>query len=274
MVVNRVLDDDSYKKLMEIGLNPREAKLYLSLVENPGETAVSLPQITAIPRNKVYYSLQKLWHMGIIEQRVVGRKKVYNAVDPETAIKRVIELKNEQEETRNRTGGLLTAKLSPVFFAGQASTRELAYMSFIKSPEVTRRRFNELQRKVHKEILLFSKGPYILSPKENIEELEALERGVEARVIYEASEAMSQDFIANVGEYIKAGEQVRVGRELPMKLAIFDRRTVLLCMKDPGSTQLSMVTIVIDHPDLAMILHKSFEQYWMESVEWEDFNNI
>jgi len=264
-------DEIRYRELSEIGLSDREAKVYLTLIKNPGVTAGAVPDLAAIPRNKVYETLRGLWQLGFVEQKVVGGKKIYTAIEPDAAIPRVLENNRVREKERQERGRQLTAKLNPIFLAGRAATRELAYMSFLKNPELIRRRLIELQKGVHYEILVFSKGPYMLSPQENTFELEALDRGVKVRAIYEINEAISRELQETIQHYGAAGEQARVHPELPVKLAIFDRRTVLMCMRDPGSTQLSMITLVIEHPDLALILCKSFEQYWSESIEWRRF---
>jgi HTH-type transcriptional regulator, sugar sensing transcriptional regulator len=260
-----------HRELSEIGLRDCEARVYLALLEHRGATPANLPMLASVPRSRVYETLKKLWQIGFVEQQVTGRRKIYMAVDPETAIQRVLDQRREHEETRLEQGRQLAAKLTPVFLAGQAVTNDLAYMSFIKNPDLIRRRFVELQKKVHREILLFSKGPYMLSPLENTPELEALKRGVTVRVIYELGEAVSKELQTTIKHYTAAGEQARVHPELPVKLAIFDRRTVLLCMNDPATTQRSMVTLVIEHPDMALMLRKSFEQYWSEGIEWRQF---
>jgi sugar-specific transcriptional regulator TrmB len=219
----------------------------------------------------VYETLKKLWQMGFLEQQVAGRRKIYTAVDPEIAIQRVLEHGREREEARRERGQELAAKLTPVFLTAQAATSELAYVSFIRNPRLIGRRFIQLQEQVHREILLFSKGPYALSPQDNTYELDALKRGVTVRVIYELGEAVGQELQTTIQRYVASGEQVRVHPELPVKLAIFDRRTVLLSMNDPATTQPSMITLVIEHPDMALIVRKSFESYWSEAIEWKLF---
>lgn len=63
------------RKLLDLGLTEREAKLYLTLLEKKTFTALELQQIAKIPRTKIYEVLQKMMDRGICTQRSLGKEK-------------------------------------------------------------------------------------------------------------------------------------------------------------------------------------------------------
>lgn len=255
----------------ELGLSARESKVYLALLQHGEVVPAALADLAGIPLNKLYSTLHQLWERGFVQQKISGRRKFYTAIEPETAVRNIMDQSREREAVRQDGYRQMVEKLNPLFLAGQPATRELSYFSFIKNPALIQRRFTELQEKVHMEMLLFSKGPYVVKPNDNLGELSALQRTVTVKVIYEVNEAVSKPFQSTVRRYTAAGEQARVHPELPGKLAIFDRRTILLSLSDPATTQPSMITLLIEHPDLALMLRKNFEFYWAEAIDWTSF---
>ena len=68
-------------------------------------------------------------------------------------------------------------------------------------------------------------------------------------------------------EFIRAGEQARVVDELPLKLAIIDRRIAMFSLKDPVAGSEGLTILVVEHPALAALLEIAFDAVWEAGEE-------
>ncbi|HEX5496231.1 MAG TPA: LuxR C-terminal-related transcriptional regulator, partial [Mycobacteriales bacterium] len=109
-------------------------------------------------------------------------------------------------------------------------------------------RFLQLQQAAVEEILVVDRPPYAQDPQaQSPVETEALLRGVRVRGVY-ASEALDVPGALTLAErLVDAGEEARIGLDVPTKLAIADRRLAILPLT---SEQDEMV-------DSALIVHAS-----------------
>ena len=123
-------------------------------------------------------------------------------------------------------------RADPGFEAGQAHTDPLEYIEVLRDRGAINERFGELQAKVKREILVFTKPPYAKPPQENVEGIEVT-RTHEARSVYEASVFDDPAATEGVRRFIEAGEEARFVDALPLKLVIIDETIVMFGMEDP-----------------------------------------
>ena len=83
--------------LKKIGLNEKEIKIYLSLLEYGAISVRGLADITEINRGTVYDILKKLQDQGLVTYYHVGSKQKFVAENPE---KILLVLKNQEEEIK------------------------------------------------------------------------------------------------------------------------------------------------------------------------------
>jgi HTH-type transcriptional regulator, sugar sensing transcriptional regulator len=80
--------------LMGVGLTPKEADVYLALVELGATSATNIIQKTGLHRAVVYDLLGRLIEKGLVGHVIKGRKKVFEATNPS----RLLEILKEKEE--------------------------------------------------------------------------------------------------------------------------------------------------------------------------------
>lgn len=123
-------------------------------------------------------------------------------------------------------------------------------------------------------MVAFSRPPYSW-PVGRVSRLvvEAARRGLRIRALYEASSlepAANAPFRAEVEAYVAAGVEARVIDELPMKLVVFDRTTVLMALTEPGRSGDGYPTnVLVEHPGFAGVQVDAFEQWWARGQPWE-----
>lgn len=84
--------------LQEIGLTPREIKVYKSLLELGLSSVGNIIKKSGIPNSKIYDTLDKLSRKGLVSSIVKENKKFYQANDPQTIIEFLEERKKKIQE--------------------------------------------------------------------------------------------------------------------------------------------------------------------------------
>ncbi len=72
------------EKLMQIGLEAREADVYIQLLKKPRQTATEIAKRTKINRTVVYSVLDKLIEKGLVSYILIKEKKHFSANNPRT----------------------------------------------------------------------------------------------------------------------------------------------------------------------------------------------
>jgi len=82
------------QKLIEIGLNKNEAKIYLVLLKLGSSQAGKISKESQINRTTVYDTLNRLIEKGVVKYSLSANKKVFSATDPRKILK---QLKDKQK---------------------------------------------------------------------------------------------------------------------------------------------------------------------------------
>lgn len=283
------------KRFKEVGLTSYEAKSYLSLLERDTLTVAEVSKIAEIPRANAYEALEKLMAKGMCIAKPGGTKR-YSASDPALledrflgqldqatkteiqALKTDMEAKEKQvlekADTVKSNIAHMMKELRPQFEESRLQTNPMDYIEIIKDPYQIHKRFMQLVAEAKEEILVFTKPPFS-SPREKLEEqvdreAEILKRRIRCRSIYEISKDEDEKRwqLEMINGAVRAGEEARVSKELPMKMAIFDERIVVLALEDPVSKQPSFTTQIVEHRPLAKGLKTLFETLWHQAKDY------
>jgi sugar-specific transcriptional regulator TrmB len=279
------------KGFKEIGLSDYEAKSYLSLLERETLTVAEVSRFAGIPRANAYEALDRLMSKGLCTSKP-GKTKMYCATDPELLKEKFIinvdkslkvELANLKEKERDiieqsraakEKIDIMVKELKPSFENSRLKTNPLDYIEIIKDPYQMHKKFMQLGREAKVEILSFTKPPYS-GPREWVREqceqkLEPHQEGIENRCIYEIpkNDEEFEWWFEAINAAVKEGEKARVIEELPMKMAIFDSRIVIMGLVDPTSKGTSLTTQIVEHPDLAKSLKILFQTLWQQAEDY------
>ena len=252
--------------LTKFGLSINEAKVYIAMLKKNTSQVAELVSLSGVPQKMIYYTLQKLMQKGMCGL-VPGKMKKYKPANPSVAIGKFI----IQSKQRIVMSQKMVIELEKQYKIGLGNTNPLEYIEIIQSNAQVVEKFKSLQKKVKKEVLAFTKGPYAIKVKSNKEGLRTIKRGIIVKSIYEADETGNADFLKWVYMFEDAGEEVRVTTKLPMKMIIFDKKIVMLTLENILSSQQSPTTMTIEHPDLAKTLAETFNMYWQKSMTLEEF---
>ena len=133
----------------------------------------------------------------------------------------------------------------------------------VTGAEVLRERLRDLQNGARVEMLWFCRAnPLTMPGQENVEEFDALARGVRYRTIYEREMLLEPGALGDVEQGIHAGEQARVLDRLPVRLAIVDGTTAV-CPLVPDRDSGELSAAVIGRSQLLDALVALFESHWL-----------
>lgn len=285
------------KNLDKFGLNSYEAKSYLSLLEKNQLTASEVSRLGGIPRARVYETLENLEVRGLC-RTVPGKVKMYTAVDP-SLLKDVL-IRTEKEKLDLKLQKLkeeivkeekhldykiadaekLVEQLTPIYIKGRSKDDSLNYIELIKDESQVQKRVCQLIESAEREVVVFSKPPLLEDRKKVIEQLElekeSLAKGVHSMCVYEIPKQIEQmEWLRDYMEIVSGlGEHVRVIEQLPIKMLIFDEKTVVFQLEDPISLKPSITVQIIQHISLARSLKILFETIWAKAKTREELDHL
>jgi len=153
-------------ELIRLGLTTYEAKAYLALLRRESSTAAQTARLANVPRQRIYDVLAGLVDKGLAATRP-GPVVKYTAEAPEHALERLVSEQREQLEDLERRTAQLIETLGPSFRAGQKEGGSLEYIEVLRDRRAISERFDELQRAIKQEILVFTKPPYATPPQDD-----------------------------------------------------------------------------------------------------------
>ncbi|WP_370150440.1 TrmB family transcriptional regulator [Streptacidiphilus sp. EB129] len=261
-------DDRRAADLEELGLTNYEARVYLALIRRDVFTAAEVAREAQVPRQRVYDVLEGLTRRQLAVLHP-GRVAGYSAVAPEVAVDRLMEQQRRSLGRLERLSDELARELLPTWDSGRTHTDPLDYVEVLRDAADIRERFARIQSDAERELLSFSRPPWVNPPAENVAGIEASSRlhaaGRTVRSLYSQDVLDDPDVLSVVRQFVDAGEDIRIAESLPLKLVIADGSTVLCDMPDPVARAGATTSLVIRHPSLAETLRLAFKQVWDES---------
>jgi DNA-binding NarL/FixJ family response regulator len=247
-------------KLEPVGLAPIHSEVYHDLVTHPRSTVADLASRLGSPPSRVRKALQRLLDVGLAS-RLVGTRNTFVAAPPEVAVDALIARQTQQlEQLRHSAHELalrVRAQLPP------AEPTEL--IQLIEGPEAVSHHLARLQHQAREEVLIIDSPPYLYGkPVPNLEEMQALARGVRYRSIYDATALQEGDHLAQMMQCVAAGEDARTRPSVRMKMIIADRRLALVPVSFSAAE--TRTRILVHASPLLDALVLCFEFLWQQST--------
>ncbi|MFC5911008.1 TrmB family transcriptional regulator [Streptacidiphilus monticola] len=264
-------DDRRAADLEELGLTNYEARVYLALIRRDVFTAAEVAREAQVPRQRVYDVLEGLTRRQLAVLHP-GRVAGYSAVAPEIAVDRLMEQQRRSLGRLERLSTELAAELLPTWSSGRTHTDPLDYVEVLRDAADISDRFARIQTEAERELLSFSKPPYI-TPTENTAGLAAAARlraaSLTMRSLYTKDLLDDPELLDIALRFVEAGEEIRIAEALPLKMIVADGSTVMCDMPDPVARAEATTALVIRHPSLAETLRLAFQALWDEAPTLE-----
>ena len=209
--------------LSVLGLDEAELAAYRMLVTGPSGTATEVSGALGLSVGKATRVIASLEAKGLVARSGTAIDHVV-ASPPDIALGALI----VEHQEGIRQAELEMRALRERYLAASSSRAEQV-VDVVRGREAVRQRFNQLQRGARREVLEFVKGDVVaVSVEENVEEEAAISRGVTYRFLLERQTLERPGLMAAVSESIRDGVELRVTRELPIRLIVVDREIAMI----------------------------------------------
>lgn len=252
------------REFEDLGLSSYEARMLLALLAAGSASTPQLGSASGIPRTSAYQVLQSLAAKRLVERLPGDWPAMWASPGRDEVLDRLVAAQEERlasyrERTEHLRGLLADMPGGP--------SVAMPYVHLLRGPAHVRRCYDQLLTEAKVGFEMFTRSPYAYAlGQPNPAVIEALERGVRSRVLYEESEwndPKSEDFRAEMAVYHGAGVQARLAPELEIKLVVVDRKLTLVGMDNPFTPDEGYPTFfLVEHPGYAAVQSDAFEQRW------------
>ena len=257
----------------QLDLSPYEARVLLALLRLGSANTAHLARHSGVPRTSTYQVLEELNRKGLAQRLSVDGPAVWASPGRQEVFDRLDAAQEERlRQHRARTANLrdLLAREFP-----EAPDAAGPYVHVIQGAAQVSSIYDRLLADVQDELLVFNRAPYSFPPdRVNQAVLDAMRRGVRSRVLYEGPQwraPAAEGFREAMAAYHEAGVEGRLVDELPIKLALADRKLVLLAMTDPVLPDIGFpTTLLVEHPGFAALQAEAFERLWESAKPVDD----
>ncbi|MFF5056600.1 helix-turn-helix domain-containing protein [Micromonospora sp. NPDC000663] len=241
-----------------IGLTPAEEELYRCLLQLTTARIDELVRRLNRPREQVVAEVEALRAKGLVQPTDADPDAPLRPNAPDVALGATLLRRQEDlEAARHRV-----TQLAEEYRSGLRRHHVDHLVEVITGTGVLRDRLRDLQNSARTEVLWFCRAnPLAMAGPENLEEFDALARGVSYRAIYEREMLLEPGALADLAKGVGAGEQARVLDRLPVRLAIVDARTAI-CPLVPDRDGGEPSAAVIGRSQLLDALLALFESHW------------
>ncbi len=213
------------------GLTDPEERVYLALVGRRSETASALADATKLSPGAVHRTLLALLEMGLVT-RPAGRRGQYAAVPPNVALHGLIDRRKQELGDVSQ----LIRRLQEQFAVASEATSPEHVVEIVSGGREFAERYLQIRKVAGSEWLAMDKPPYITADKDCLDSAsEQLARSLPTRVLYDEVVLERPGRLEDIMSSIDRGRKARVMRDLPLKLAVADRRFGLIPLSvEPG----------------------------------------
>ncbi len=244
-----------------LGINPDQADLYTSLIQNGPQTAVQLAKNTSVKRTYVYKLCEQLVTLGLIRQEIKGKTTTFVAENPDKLLD-IAENQKRQAETAAHSLENILPTLKSQFAATDTKPIITYYEGLEGVKKVYLDTLKEAQpiyalldtSSVHPEMRLWLKTNYVK---------QRVKAGIFAKVIL-ASGNLIQDYQQD--DPVNLRETRVVNKEafsIQHEIDIYGHKTAIM-MQHKEAKQ--MVGIIIDNKYIADTLRALFDLAWLSAT--------
>ncbi|MCX6641507.1 MAG: hypothetical protein NTW14_13665 [bacterium] len=271
------LKNDIVRRLLSLGMTEREAKVYHSLLFKRIASASELQKYSGIPNSQIYGTIDSLVRQGYFTERQVNGKRTFEIVDPDISLISLL----DKLKLRLEDGLDLKKTLAETYANGEIHKEPFEYIEVVHKNELIHRKFVELMQSAQNEVLNFVLPPFAAYSMEMFEEQNEayysfLNRGGQSLAILEIkpNSHLRMYRLAEINHKEKhPNENTRISAKLPLKLFIFDRKTMLITEKSASADDGALTMTIIKQKTTVEGYVNLFNFIWDQSMDIDAWVN-
>jgi hypothetical protein len=251
---------DNRAELVELGLTPAEAQVYLALLHNPALGAGAIASATQLSRSRVYQTLCSLADKGLVESGA-GYGSKFAVVEPAQAFPALIARERESLARLEDLAGQVGERLSVLVGAEESAIDDSVQL--IRTAQLIGERQHRLQLESHKLVQAIVKAPILVPSSWDRAQRKLMKHGVHYKALYERAVLHDPKIEPYLEGWLAGGEEARLFEgELPYKFFVFDQEVVMstIVTRTGGPTAL-----LVRHAPYARGMSALFDFYWNQA---------
>jgi sugar-specific transcriptional regulator TrmB len=259
--------------LRDLGLSEYEARAYRALLNTGPTTAKELSRASDVPMGRIYDVLNSIEQYNLVRSQTASRPKKYVAVEPSTALDRLLDDKKRELEEKAEQYENIVDELSEELDAAEP-VEEQFWTASVGEVETTDLLLERLTAADERIIMVASTPSLQFDVTEVgdriVEELEeAIERGVEVDVL------LTREMVASLSEEVGrryrerlSGEdsfEVRTSEDVTGTFNLIDDMEVVIQVPNPLGSRETFAMIDLKDPEFAGEVYAEFEPTWTEA---------
>ncbi|WP_265109973.1 TrmB family transcriptional regulator [Halosolutus halophilus] len=263
--------------LRDLGLSEYEARAYRALLNTGPTTAKELSRASDVPMGRIYDVLNSIEQYNLVRSQTASRPKKYVAVEPSTALDRLLDDKKRELEEKAEQYESIVDNLADELDA--AEPVEEQFWTAAVGPEETIDLLLERLAAADRNIVMVAADPV---PQMDIRTVgdevlaqleDALDRGVSVDIL------MTRDLVASLSENVGRRYQetlqarndfdVRTSEEVSGSFNIIDGVEVCIQVPNPLSSSEAFGMIDLKDPEFAADVHDEFTPHWQNAEPLE-----
>ena len=257
-------------KLEDLGLSEYEASAYRALLETGPATAKELSGESGVPMGRIYDVLGSIESQHLVRSQAASRPKKYVAVEPDTALDRLLEDRERELQERADQYAAVVSDLTRNL--SDPTEPDDGFWTAALGSEDSVELLLERIDAASDSVVLVSGTPSSSFDVDDVsgrvlDHLEAaLERGVTVRVLI--SKDLARSLPPDVNERYATGlaahpeYEVRVGHGIDGNVTIVDAAEVCLEVSNPVDPDESFAIIDLQDTSFAADVHDAFADSW------------
>ncbi|MBX0323695.1 TrmB family transcriptional regulator [Halomicroarcula sp. F13] len=260
--------------LRDLGLSEYEARAYRSLLETGPTTAKELSRASDVPMGRIYDVLNSLETYNLVRSQTASRPKKYVAVEPDTALDRLLDDKKQELEAKAQQYEDIVDNLSDQLET--AEPVEEPFWTAAVGPEETLDLLLERLAAADSRIVMVGSSPArqvdIIEATERIvdELVAALERGVDVSLLVRPDLFESLPREANREYYDRLSPyenyHARATPNITTTFELIDDTEVCIEVPHPLGREETFGVIDLKDPEFTADISKAFDDHWEEAT--------
>lgn len=256
----RQIGSADQRTLASLGVSEAEERVYRWTLEHPGASAPEAARALSIMPRQAQRLLESIEGKGLVTHSP-ERPRRYWPSSPDIALGALF---LQQQKSLLETQHTIQ-QLQQQVNVSQRRDESKQMVELITSREAERQILEQMDRTVQREFITLMRAPMRVSQldkpaeEDHPAQREALDRGVQYRTVIEATLMELPEFVDSIRSDMKAGEEVRVIPDLPLKLVLADHRLALIPL---NLRQLDSPALLVRSSSLLDALYELFEMLW------------
>ena len=259
------------ERLTKLGVfTDYEIRVYIKLLEKKFYTASQLAIASGVPRTKTYEVINSLVNKGLAQEIACPVKK-FSAVEPEIALDNIkLRIASETSEKYVAIDSVIS-ELKSLFSTQVHDEIDSEYIQIYKGRTTIWQKLQEQSLLAKKELLVFSKEPYLITVGKNRNAYSKLKDSVSLKTVYEIPEDIDDKFLKGLKDFKESGEEIRLFKKLPLKLTVIDQEIVFIITYTPSEHNDGLTAYIINQKDIVNSYIALFNHFWDISQTYNQF---